>query len=46
MRIRRNGERTWERGGEQATKEMKIQECQIFAMPLITLLVLLDTHWL
>jgi len=46
VKLGRDANRTWESGGEQATKEMKIQECQISAMPLTTLLVLPDTRWL
>jgi hypothetical protein len=44
MRIGRGAARTWENDGEQTTKEVKIQECQIFEMPFTTLLVLSDTR--
>ena len=44
MRIGRDADRTWETCGEQATKETKIQECQISEMPLATPLALPDSH--
>jgi hypothetical protein len=44
MRIGKDPDRTWETGGVQAIKEMKIQECQISKVPLIRRLALLDTH--
>ncbi len=46
LRMRKgwDADRTWETGGEQAIKVMKIQECQIYGVPLITPLAVLDTH--
>ena len=44
MRIGKDPDRTWETGGEQALKEMKIEECQISGAPLNTPLVLPDVH--
>src|SRR5947208_420986 len=43
MTIGKDAECTWETGGEQATKEMKIQECQISEAPLTTPLALPNT---
>jgi hypothetical protein len=44
VKLGKDANRTWESGGEQATKEMKIQECQISAMPRRAALMALDTH--
>src|SRR5260221_7136057 len=44
IRIGSGASRTWETGGEQARKEMKIQECQIAGEPLNTPLGLPDAH--
>src|SRR5437016_14533754 len=44
LRMRKgwDADRTWETGGKQATKVMKIQECQISGAPLTTPLALTD----
>ena len=44
MRKGWDADRTWETGGKQATKVMKIQECQISGVPLIAPLMVLGTH--
>ena len=48
LRMRKgwDADRTWETGGKQASKVMKIQECQILGMPLTTRLALSHTHLL
>ena len=44
MKIGKDADCTWETGGKQATKVMKIQECQISGAPLTTPLALTDIH--
>jgi hypothetical protein len=44
MRIGRDPDRIWVTGGEQATKETKIKECQSTGVRLIAPLMVLDRH--